>query len=401
MTICLRIVAVCRTTRTARKTVHVTDALKYARSLVCVPSVSRDSNVPVSNVVEMHLRSLGFQIERQNFLDPHGIPKVNILGRKGPGSGGLAYFSHTDVVPADSWSVKEHGPFEPEVRNDRLYGRGSCDMKGSLACMLAAASRLTEVPQHSPLYIVCTADEEVGFHGAQRVAERSTLYQEMVASQSRAIIGEPTELNVVYAHKGIYGFRVISHGKAAHSSTRDGTNANVAMIPFLQEMKRIHDETLVDPKWLNDEFDPPWISWNIGINDHHCAVNITAPESVCTVYFRPMPGQNGDQLVERARAAAAESGLEFQAECRGLPLYGDPNSEFVRDTLQIAKRPAAQTVSYGTDGVCFTDLKQILVLGPGSIQQAHTDDEWISLQQLEAGTAIYEQMVRRWCIDPK
>lgn len=378
----------------------MTDALEYARSLVCVPSVSRDSNVPVSNVVEAHLRSLGFQIERQEFLDPHGVPKVNILGRKGPGSGGLAYFSHTDVVPADTWSVTEHGPFEPQVRDGRLYGRGSCDMKGSLACMLAAASRLSDVPQHSPLYIVCTADEEVGFHGARQVAERSALYQEMVAGQSRAIIGEPTELNVVYAHKGIYGFRVISHGKAAHSSTRDGTNANVAMIPFLQEMKRIHDETLVDPQWLNDEFDPPWISWNIGINDHHCAVNITAPESVCTVYFRPMPGQNGDLLVERARAAATESGLEFQSECRGLPLYGDPNSDFVRDTLQIAKRPEARTVSYGTDGVCFTDLKQIVVLGPGSIQQAHTDDEWISLQQLEAGTAIYEQMARRWCGNP-
>ncbi len=382
----------------------VTDALEYARSLVAVPSVSRDSNGPVSDVVEKHLCGLGFQIERQEFLDPHGVPKVNILGRKGPGagapgSGGLAYFSHTDVVPADTWSIAEHGPFEPTVRAGRLYGRGSCDMKGSLACMLAAASRLRDADFHAPLYIVCTADEEVGFHGARQVAESSSMYREMVAGQSRTIIGEPTELNVVYAHKGIVGFRVISHGRAAHSSTRDGVNANLAMIPFLLEMKRIHDETLADPAWRNDDFDPPWISWNIGINDHHCAVNITAPESVCTVYFRPMPGQDGDLLVARARAAAAQCGLEFRLECRGLPLSGDPNSEFVRDTLRIADRPAARTVSYGTDGVCFTELRQILVLGPGSIQQAHTDDEWIALSQLDAGTAVYEQMVRRWCME--
>jgi acetylornithine deacetylase len=163
-------------------------------------------------------------------------------------------------------------------------------------------------------------------------------------------------------------------------------------------MKLLHDETVTDPVWSNAEFDPPGISWNIGINDHHCAVNITAPESVCTVYFRPMPGHDGDLLVQRAEAAAKRYGLDFNFECRGLPLAGDPDSEFVRDTLRLAKRPAAKTVSYGTDGVCFTELKQILVLGPGSIQQAHTDDEWISLQQLDAGTVIYEQMIRRWCV---
>ncbi|MBS0201649.1 MAG: M20 family metallopeptidase [Planctomycetes bacterium] len=376
----------------------MTDALEFARSLVSVPSISRDSNGPVSDVVERHLRSLGFLIERQQFLDPHGVSKVNIIGRKGPGSGGLAYFAHTDVVPADSWTVTGHGPFEPTVRDGRLYGRGSCDMKGSLACMLAAAGRCSVESMHSPLYVVCTADEEVGFHGARQVAESSTMYREMVASQSRAVIGEPTELNVVYAHKGIYGFRVISHGRAAHSSTRDGVNANVAMIPFLMEMKQIHDETLSDPAWSNPEFDPPWISWNIGINDHHCAVNITPPESVCTVYFRPMPGHDGDVLVERARRAADQNGLEFRLECRGLPLYGDPNSSFVRDALKIAGQSAARTVSYGTDGVCFTELKQILVLGPGSIQQAHTDDEWIDLDQLVAGTNVYEAMIRRWCL---
>ena len=377
----------------------MTDALEYARSLVAVPSVSANSNAAVSDVVEKHLRSLGFQIERQEFLDPFGVPKVNVIGRKGPGTGGVAYFSHTDVVPADTWSVSEHGPFEPTVRDNRLYGRGSCDMKGSIAAMLAAVSRIRDNELRAPVYVVCTADEEVGFHGAKRVAEASAFYREMVASQSRTIIGEPTELEVVYAHKGIYGFRAIAHGRAAHSSTRDGVNANVAMIPFLVEMKAIYDETLADPAWLNDEFDPPWISWNIGINDHNRAVNITAPQSVCTVYFRPMPGQDADGLVHRAEDVAKRCGLDFNWECRGLPLYGDPSSDFVRETLRIANRDKARTVGYGTDGVCFTELKQILVLGPGSIQQAHTDDEWISLDQLAAGADMYERLLRRWCVE--
>jgi acetylornithine deacetylase len=272
-------------------------------------------------------------------------------------------------------------------------------MKGSIACMLAAVDRLRGQKLQKPLYVTCTADEEVGFHGAAHVVQHSKFYREMVAGQSKAIIGEPTELNVVHAHKGIFGFRVIARGKAAHSSTRDGVNANLAMIPFLNEMKQIHDDTLTDPHWLNHEFDPPWISWNIGINDQNCAVNITAPLSVCTVYFRPAPGQDGNELVSRARHAAERCGLEFQHECAGQPLYVDPHGSYVRETVQIAATSSSKTVGYGTDGVMFTELKEILVLGPGSILQAHTDDEWISLDQLQRGTDLYERLIRRWCLE--
>ena len=376
----------------------MTNPLDYACRLVSVPSVSAQSNSAVSDVVESILRSVGFQIERQEFLDPQGVPKVNVIGKLGSGTGGVAYFSHTDVVPVQSWSMAENGPFEPTVRDGRLYGRGSCDMKGSIACALAAAAGISQNSLKEPLYIVCTADEEVGFHGANYVVEHSSLYREMVASQTRAIIGEPTELCVVHAHKGIFGFRATARGKAAHSSTREGTNANLKMIPFLEEMKRMHDETLVDPRWLNHDFDPPWISWNLGINDLNCAVNITAPVSICTVYFRPMPGQNPEELVSRAKAAAERHGLEFRLECSGQPLYGDPKSEYVNETLKIVGKPQSQTVSYGTDGVMFTELKQILVLGPGSIQQAHKDDEWISLDQLQQGTEVFGRLFRRWCV---
>ncbi|WP_397569932.1 M20 family metallopeptidase [Schlesneria sp. T3-172] len=376
----------------------MSDPTENASRLVAVPSVSSQSNLPVSDVVESMLSELGFTVERQEFLDPHGVRKANVIGKIGPGTGGVAYFSHTDVVPVDSWSVAQHGPFEPRVRDGRLYGRGSCDMKGSIATAMAAVSRLDPDQLVQPIYIVCTADEEVGFHGARHMVENSTFYREMVASQSRAIIGEPTELNVVHAHKGIYGIRVTSHGKAAHSSTRDGVNANLAMIPFLAEMKAIHDETRNEPRWQNDQFDPPWINWNIGINDLNCAVNITPPISICTVYFRPMPGQNTEELISRCRAAADKQGLEFKLECAGAPLSGDANSEFVRETLKLSGATRSKTVCYGTDGVMFGELKQILVLGPGSIEQAHRDDEWISLEQLKKGANMYEQLFRHWCV---
>lgn len=372
-------------------------ALSLAQRLIAFPSVSRTSNREVTSCVEQLLVERNFEVERLDYLDDQGVPKSCVVGKKGAGTGGVAYFSHTDVVSADPWFTTEHGPFEPTVKEGRLYGRGSCDMKGSIACMLAAAGDVSAEQLKRPVYIVCTADEEIGFAGARLVASQSRLYAEMVAGDAQGIIGEPTGLQVVHAHKGTCGFRAISHGKAAHSSTSHGLNANLAMIPFLAEMKAIHDEVTNDPAWRDERFDPPIISWNIGINDHTAAVNITPPQSVCTVYSRPMPGQDPQKLVDRAAAAAARCGLEFIAYPIGKALFVDPQSPYVQTMLRIAGRQGSKTVSYGTDGVMFGAMKQILVLGPGDIAQAHTWDEFIELDQLQKGTELYRRVIRELC----
>jgi acetylornithine deacetylase len=373
------------------------DALEYAKQLVSFESTSVLSNVAVTDYVEQQLQRIGFTVERLEYDDAVGIRKACVVGRKGTGSGGIAYFGHTDVVPADPWLFDDHGPFQPTVKDNRLYGRGSCDMKGSVACALAAAERFSTSDLRAPIYITCTADEEIGYGGAAAVAARSDLFQEMVSGEANGIIGEPTSLEVVHAHKGVIGFVATSRGKAAHSSTREGVNANLKMIPFLTEMKRIHDEAEADSNWHNSEFDPPTITWNIGINDHTKAVNITPPQSVCTVYFRPMPGQDGNILLERARKAAAENGLDFVVSVNGDSIYTDPDCDFVAEVLQIAGRERATTVSYGTDGAMLTALKKLVVCGPGSIAKAHTQDEWISLDQLEKGTDLYSRLIRHWC----
>lgn len=373
------------------------DALAYTRDLVEFESTSYLANAAVSDYVEDALRTLGCRTERVEYDDAQGVRKVNVIGRKGRGVGGTAYFAHTDVVPADPWFTQEHGPFTPTVKEGRLYGRGSCDMKGSIGCMLAAVGRFSPEDLEKPVYITCTADEEVGYLGAQSVVERSRLYREIVKNDSSAVIGEPTRLEVIYSHKGTYGFCATARGRAAHSSTSEGVNANLAMIPFLVEMKKIHDELLEDPAWRSDAFDPPTVSWNIGINDHTHAVNITPPQSVCTVYFRCMPGQDAEELLNRARAAAETCGLEFEVRMKGQPLYVDPGSEFVREVLEVAGRDAAHTVSYGTDGAMFNELKKVVVFGPGDIAQAHTHDEWIALEELERGTEMYTRLIRHWC----
>ncbi|MGE3316848.1 MAG: M20 family metallopeptidase [Planctomycetaceae bacterium] len=373
------------------------DPLLYTKELVAFESTSNLSNIAVSDCVEKTLKSLGFETERVEYDDPRGVRKANILGKKGTGSGGLGYFAHTDVVPADPWFSEEHGPFVPTVKGNKLYGRGSCDMKGSIACMLAAAGRYQPAQLKQPIYVTCTADEEVGYGGAAEVAKRSQLFQEMVKGKTRGIIGEPTMLEVVYAHKGTYGFKGISRGKAAHSSTREGLNANLAMIPFLVEMKKLYEETETDPRWQNNEFNPPVVSWNIGINDHTKAINITAPQSICTVYYRPMPGQKPDELIERARAAAKSAGIDFEVQWCAGPLYTDPKSPFVREMLDVAGKNEARTAAYGTDGTMFTALENLVVFGPGSVAQAHTHDEWIDLAQLELGTEMFSRAIQKFC----
>lgn len=371
---------------------------EYLKQLIPFPSVSNTSNAAISDRVSEMLTELQFEVERLEYDDPNGVRKVSLVAKRGAGTGGFAYFCHTDVVPAEDWKGPQQSPFEPFEHNNRLYGRGSCDMKGSLACLLAAASGLGNQTLNAPLYVTCTADEEIGFGGAADVARRSDFYREMVEHDVRCVIGEPTELSVVYAHKGVVGFHVTARGRAAHSSTREGVNANLAMIPFLQEMKEIHDETETDRKWQNDEFDPPTVSWNIGINDHTHAYNITPPQSVCTVYFRPMPGTDVEALLDRVKSAASSNRLEYSEPIRGNSLYTQPDSDFVKEMLSLSGNMSAKTVAYGTDGSMFPELNRIVVYGPGSIAQAHTHDEFIELEQLERGTKSYLRLIEEFCL---
>lgn len=373
-------------------------SVEYLKELIPFPSVSCDSNVDVSRWVEGCLWNLGFETEWIEYQDASGVTKACVSGKKGPDTGrGLAYFCHTDVVPAASWSFAESGPWQPFQTEDRLYGRGSCDMKGSLACMLAAVERHGTDQLTAPIHIVCTADEEIGLQGARYLAKNSAMYRSIVERQSRAIIGEPTMLEVIHGHKGGRAMKIMSHGLAAHSSTGIGVNANMAMIPFLSGIRELYQEIENDSAWQDSRYQPPSISLNLGINDHTYALNITPGRSECTVYFRTMPDVDGDGLVARIRSLADACGLEFEMLFAGNPVFTDPQSAYVRELLDLTVTSQSHTVPYGTDGSCFAELSDMVVLGPGSIDQAHKDDEWISLDQMSRGTDLYSTLIKRWC----
>lgn len=372
-------------------------ALRYTKRLVGFDSTSHLSNVLISQYLEMKLIKHGFVVERIEYVDKRNVRKINLVAKKGGGFGGLAYFSHSDVVPAKRWFTNKFSPFEPTIARERLYGRGSCDMKGSIACMLTAAQTVAWDSLKRPLYFVVTADEEVGFHGAKCVVAESKLFREMVDHGTKAIIGEPTSLEIIHAHKGSIEIVAVARGKAGHSSSRNGVNANLAMIPFLSEMKSLHDEAESDLRWQNDQFDPPTLTWNISIKDDSPALNVTAGKSKCKMYLRPMPGMDVSPLIKRVRDAAERFGLELTIAEWGKVLATDPDSKFVKESLKLNHRQKSKTVAYGTDGGVFTELADKIVCGPGSIEQAHTIDEWIAIEQLVQGTELYTRMIERWC----
>jgi acetylornithine deacetylase len=389
------------------------------RHLIQFPSVSSTSNRKISDDIACLLDEMGFGVEKTSFTDDKGVQKINLVACRHPTRGvkkdqigGLAYFAHTDVVPVVTWSgpLKTKGKEQAEVdasvdtafdavlTDDRIYGRGACDMKGSIATMLTAIKSISIDDQTKPLWVVCTADEEVGFDGAKHLVKYSAAYRGIVQSQPIAIIGEPTELSVVHAHKGITGFEVTSLGKSAHSSTDDGINANDALMPILQLVNEINHTTRRDNTYHDPRFDPPHLSWNYGIRNSKSAFNITTEQASVWVTLRTMPEIDGQDLIDRVRNEAAQLKLDFKPYKGGSPVWIDSDQPFMNELCQITGT-VPRAVCYGTDGGEFSELDRRVVLGPGSIKQAHTSDEWISLDQLKSGTELYADLVRRYCCD--
>jgi len=415
----------------------IENTLLLARELIQFDSVSSSSNEPVSQWVADRLAAAGFEIEWLKYLDPQGVAKVNVVARREPkkqaglikpepmalalvldtttvgpieskssvygagkkafqsGQGGVCYLAHTDVVPADDWSVNFCGPFEAVVRDDRLWGRGSCDMKGSLACAIAAVTAIPVEEQTAPIYFVVTADEEVGMEGAKYVDRSSAYFQEMVDRKVVGIVGEPTELKVVYAHKGGASMRIVARGKSAHSSTRDGINANHQLIPILPFLLELRNECESNVSLHNYDFDPPTLSWNMVLRNEPFATNVTPSLAEVAIFLRCMPNVDHRQLMKRVELEATKMGLEF-SQREGLPFRVVPDAQHIQEMLSMTENKYPITVCYATDAGVLQRLSQLVICGPGSIEQAHRSDEYILLEQLRRGTVLYEKVFRRW-----
>lgn len=337
---------------------------------------------------------MGFSVEWLTYQDEEKVPKVCVVAKRGVGVGGIAYLAHTDVVPAEDWEPEFSGAFQGYQHGDRLYGRGTCDMKGSLAAALTAAAN---IENQQPLYFVVTSDEEVGMRGASFVNQHSKLFEEMVINDTMGIVGEPTELQVIHAHKGAESFAIVAKGVSAHTSTNRGENANYRLIPALNSFLELRNKAEANPAYHDLDFDPPTLSWNMTISNEPEAVNVTTSMAKLNNFFRAMPRVEHQPLLDEVHSICERFGLECRTKYSARPWSVDAKSDFVAKMLELADQIRSYSVCYATDAGVLQRLRRMVICGPGSIQQAHRCDEWISLDQLRRGVELYEKVfTTRW-----
>ncbi len=368
------------------------DVLSLTQTLVAMRSETTESNAAVTDFIHEWLETRGFTIERLSYPDENGVEKHNLVAKKGSGSGGLGLFSHSDTVPGDP---REWEPWNPVVKGDKLYGRGSCDMKGPLAASMIAAAAVDVNRLNKPIYIAVASDEEQGHTGAHYMQEHSTTFQENWPTW--AVIPEPTDLQPVYAHKGGARVVVTAIGRAAHTSTDKGISANFLIAPFLAEVAELAKLFKSDKRFQNDEFSPPTNGFNLTIDDGQCRSNVTAAKTVAQLSIRVMPNDHHEEQIALIEAAARKHNLDVSSHSL-QPFYVDKNAEVVQAACRATGIAKAITVPYGTEAESYQRYTQCVILGPGNIEQAHTIGEWVEIKQLEDAVGIYTRMIEDLCM---
>lgn len=371
------------------------DRLLASPSVSCTELEWDQGNRGVIELLAEWLDALGFQTEIQ--LLPGRADKANLIAVLGSGPGGLVLAGHTDTVPYDQ-ALWQMNPFGLTLRDDRLYGLGATDMKGFFPLALEAALEFHRTPLREPLILVATADEESSMDGANL----------LVASgkpQARhAIIGEPTDLRPVRMHKGMMMEAVTVTGQSGHSSNPAlGANA-------LEGMHRVIGELLAFRDQLAAAHRDPLFEVEVPTLNFGCIHGGDNPNRICgqcELHFdlRPLPGMDPDGLRatirERLARIAADTGMriEMRALFPGLSAFAeDAAAPIVRAAEEFTGYSAGQ-VAFATEGPFLQQLgMQTVVLGPGSIRQAHQPNEYMEMRQVDPTVALLKQMINRFCV---
>lgn len=368
------------------------EVVTLTKELVAMRSETTESNAPISDFLQEWLTAHHFAVERLSYLDANGVEKVNLVAVKGSGTGGLGFFSHSDTVPGDP---REWEPWTPVINEGKLYGRGSCDMKGPLAATMLAAAAADVNALRKPIYIAIAADEEQGHLGAHYLQEHAATFK--TNWPTYAVVAEPTELQPVYAHKGGAGITVTAIGRAAHSSTDQGISANFLIAPFLAEMAELAKRFKTDKRFQNAEFDPPTNGFNMTIDDGQCRTNVTAAKTVARLSIRIMPNDHYEEQFALIEESARKYHLAVEQRAM-MPFYIDAQAPIIQAACRATGIPKAITVPYGTEAESYQRYTQCVILGPGNIAQAHTIGEWVAVQQLVDAVGIYARMIEDLCM---
>lgn len=366
--------------------------------LIAFDTTSRLSNLDLLAFVEARLEPLGFETLR---LYNSERTKANLFATIGPRmNGGIVLSGHTDVVPVDGqpW---DSDPFRLTKKGERLYGRGTADMKSFLAVCLALAGEMAQAPLERPIHLAFSYDEEVGCIGVGSMIRHIV---EAGTRPSLVIVGEPTSMRIVNAHKSIRSARTAVTGLEAHSSrTHEGVSAIVHAAELVAFLSSLGEEmkTRGDP---SGRFDPPYTSLSIGLIEGGTAVNIIPRACTFAWEYRALPGANEREILERFMAHCDEIVLpRMKARFDGARIETVPRSfaPGLRAAaaspeenllLHLAGQNSAHAVSYATEGGLFqADGFPTFVCGPGDIAEAHKPNEFIDREQI----VLCEAFIRR------
>lgn len=373
--------------------------------LVAEPSVSSTSpeidrsNLRVIEHLANWLNDLGFHTQVMPL--PNRPDKANLIATLGgninDGLGGLVLAGHTDTVPFDE-ALWDSDPFTIKDHQDRYYGLGSCDMKGFFPVALEAAATFSKQQLSAPLTLVATSDEESSMAGAQYLLESGK------PKADYAIIGEPTAMQPIFAHKGISMMSIKIEGASGHSSDPSlGANALDAMHAVMSELIRLREELAASA--CNDAFAVNIPTMNLG-----CMRAGDNPNRICghaelQIDLRLLPGMDSDlvheQLEQRIQQVVSNLGVSLRLDKAYPPIppfETDPNGALVQ-TLSNLSGNQPGTVAFGTEAHFMQTLgMETVVWGPGSIDQAHQPNEYLDKSQLGPATDTLRSVIQRFCL---
>ena len=370
---------------------YTTRAVNVLRQLVAFDSVSRHSNLPLIRFVEDYLARLSIPYDL--IPSPDGA-KSNLLARIGPETaGGIVLSGHTDVVPVDgqAWDSE---PFTLTEKNGRLYGRGTADMKSFLAVCLALAPELAKQQRSKPIYLAFSYDEEVGCLGVPHMLDHIDRH---APKPEFAVIGEPTNMQVITSHKGMLSFETVVRGVEWHSSQPQyGVNAVQVACDLVSFLAGMADELAKDGR-QDARFDPPCSTVHVGVIEGGTARNIIPRECRFLWEIRPLPGEDHKALIARFDKHCREREKEIKKinpaaciETRSFTAVGAVTLPATAESacqrvMHAARTNAQQAVAFFTEGGAFQAHGiPAIVCGPGDIRQAHQPNEFIEISQIKS-----------------
>src|SRR5437763_8548309 len=375
-------------------------ALELARTLVGFNTVSANSNLALIHCIRDELARLGV---KSRLSYNAGKTKANLLATLGEGKpAGLIPSGHTDTVPWDGqdWSVE---PREGVVRDQRLYGRGSADMKGFIATAVAHAQLFLESDAPFAIHFAFSYEEEIGCFG---VRELIADMREAGIQPLACIVGEPTSMVPAIAHKGVYRYRCCVRGKEAHSSlTPQSVNAielAARVVGKVRDMAEGFERA--EPRY--EGFDVPFSTASVGQFHGGIADNVVPRDAEFRYEFRDLPTADAramqEQVVAYARSlepamkkVAPDTGFRFETICEIPSFLGSAQDDVTRLALRLAGEQRTTNVAFGTEAGLFQGAGiRTVVCGPGSIVQAHQPDEYVSLEQLARCQAFMESLAQ-------